>query len=152
MQAELAEYRVPERVARVWARAGAWAGRLFLAVVDQGLISGANFAVGILLARWMMPAEDGAYALAVSVFVRVGGPGGLMVLRAGAGIAGPDAPARDAELLVGVRADGGGRSADERGVVVAGAAGALARKGRSGSRADLAPALGLRALGPGDIG
>ena len=58
------------------ARAIAWAGRLSLAVVDQGLISGSNFALGIVLARWMAPAEYGAYALAFSIFllrISVGG-------------------------------------------------------------------------------
>jgi O-antigen/teichoic acid export membrane protein len=40
-----------------------------LAVVDQGLISGSNYLLGIMLARWLAPAEYGAYALAFSVFL-----------------------------------------------------------------------------------
>jgi O-antigen/teichoic acid export membrane protein len=39
------------------------------AVADQGLFSGANFAVNILLARWLAPAEYGAYSLAYSAFL-----------------------------------------------------------------------------------
>src|SRR2546426_8986966 len=40
-----------------------------LAILDQGLISGSNFLVGILLARWLMPEQYGAYALAFAVFL-----------------------------------------------------------------------------------
>jgi O-antigen/teichoic acid export membrane protein len=40
-----------------------------LAVTDQGLFSGANFAVNILFARWLTPAEYGAYSLAYSAFL-----------------------------------------------------------------------------------
>jgi O-antigen/teichoic acid export membrane protein len=38
-------------------------------VLDQGLISGSNFIMGILLARWMVPDAYGAYSLAFSVFL-----------------------------------------------------------------------------------
>jgi O-antigen/teichoic acid export membrane protein len=48
---------------------GPWCTRAFFAVVDQGLISGSNFAMGILLARWLGPAQYGAYALAFATFV-----------------------------------------------------------------------------------
>ena len=40
-----------------------------LAILDQGLISGSNFLIGILLARWLMPGQYGAYALAFAVFL-----------------------------------------------------------------------------------
>jgi O-antigen/teichoic acid export membrane protein len=40
-----------------------------LAVTDQALFSGANFLVNILLARWLSPAEYGAYSLAFAVFL-----------------------------------------------------------------------------------
>ena len=43
----------------------------FFAVADQGLFSGANFAVNILLARWLAPAEYGAYSLAYSAFLLI---------------------------------------------------------------------------------
>jgi O-antigen/teichoic acid export membrane protein len=42
-----------------------------LAVLDQGLVTGSNFALGILLARWLTPAQYGAYAVAFSVFVLI---------------------------------------------------------------------------------
>lgn len=38
-------------------------------MLDQGLISGSNFIMGILLARWMVPDAYGAYSLAFSVFL-----------------------------------------------------------------------------------
>src|SRR3981081_680030 len=40
-----------------------------LALLAQALISGANFLVGILLARWLFPAVYGAYALAFALFL-----------------------------------------------------------------------------------
>jgi O-antigen/teichoic acid export membrane protein len=40
-----------------------------LAVVDQGLIAGSNFVIGILLARWLAPEQYGAYAVAFAVFL-----------------------------------------------------------------------------------
>ena len=40
-----------------------------LAVTDQALFSGANFMVNVLLARWLAPADYGAYSLAFSVFL-----------------------------------------------------------------------------------
>jgi O-antigen/teichoic acid export membrane protein len=40
-----------------------------LALVDQGLISGANFIVGIVLARHLAPEQYGAYALAFQVYL-----------------------------------------------------------------------------------
>jgi O-antigen/teichoic acid export membrane protein len=39
--------------------------------VDQALISGSNFLIGILLARWLPPDQYGAYALAFSTFLLV---------------------------------------------------------------------------------
>ena len=46
-----------------------WITKGGLAIVDQGLISGSNFLIGILLARWLMPEQYGAFALAFSVFL-----------------------------------------------------------------------------------
>lgn len=46
-----------------------WLGRGALAAVDQALISGSNFAVNILLARWLGARQYGLYALAYSVFL-----------------------------------------------------------------------------------
>jgi O-antigen/teichoic acid export membrane protein len=45
------------------------AGKGTLAIADQALISGSNFLIGILLARWMGADQYGAYAIAFSVFV-----------------------------------------------------------------------------------
>ena len=46
-----------------------WCAKAFFAIVDQGLISGSNFILGILLARWLGPEQYGAYALAFAIFV-----------------------------------------------------------------------------------
>ncbi|MGO9126859.1 MAG: hypothetical protein ACLP6G_18480 [Terriglobales bacterium] len=45
------------------------AGKGSLAIVDQALISGSNFLIGILLARWLGAEQYGAYAIAFSVFI-----------------------------------------------------------------------------------
>ena len=42
-----------------------------LAILDQGLISGSNFLIGILLARWLAPDQYGAYATTYSIFLLV---------------------------------------------------------------------------------
>lgn len=52
-------------------KAARWATKGGLAILDQGLISGSNFLIGILLARWLVPAEYGAFSLAFSVFLLV---------------------------------------------------------------------------------
>jgi O-antigen/teichoic acid export membrane protein len=39
-----------------------------MAILDQGLITGSNFVIGILLARWLTPAQYGAWAVAFAVF------------------------------------------------------------------------------------
>ena len=46
-----------------------WMTKGSLAVLDQGLISGSNFLVSILLARWLLPAQYGAYGLAFEIFL-----------------------------------------------------------------------------------
>ena len=50
-----------------------WAKKGGLAALDQGLFSGANFLVNILLARWLAPKEYGAFAVALSVFYLLAG-------------------------------------------------------------------------------
>jgi O-antigen/teichoic acid export membrane protein len=52
-------------------RARRWISWGALAVLDQGLISGSNFALAILLARWSNAEEYGAYAVAFGIFVLV---------------------------------------------------------------------------------
>jgi O-antigen/teichoic acid export membrane protein len=49
-----------------------WLTRGGLAILDYGLISGSNFLLGVLLARWLSPREYGAYALAFSIFTLAG--------------------------------------------------------------------------------
>ncbi len=46
-----------------WIRSG------LLAVIDQGLTSGSNFACSVLLARWMSADQYGAFALAFALFL-----------------------------------------------------------------------------------
>jgi len=46
-----------------------WLQKAFLAVLDQGLISGSNFVLAILLARWLGAEQYGAYALSFAIFV-----------------------------------------------------------------------------------
>jgi len=46
-----------------------WSAKGISAIVDQGLISGSNFVLGILLARWLGPEQYGAYALAFTIFI-----------------------------------------------------------------------------------
>ncbi len=66
---EIAPYTVAERIAAVRSTATAWLSKVVLAVMDQGLISGSNFVMGILLARWLSAEQYGAYALAFSIFL-----------------------------------------------------------------------------------
>lgn len=46
-----------------------WGSKGFLSVLDQGLFSGSNFLVNILLARWITPEEYGAFAIAFSIYL-----------------------------------------------------------------------------------
>lgn len=45
-----------------------WFGRSALAVVEQGLISGSNFLLNVLLVRWLEPAQFGAYAVVFAIY------------------------------------------------------------------------------------
>jgi O-antigen/teichoic acid export membrane protein len=49
-----------------------WVGKGSLAVLDQGLFASSNFLLNVLLARWLAPADYGAFALAYSVFLLLG--------------------------------------------------------------------------------
>ncbi|MGH9704406.1 MAG: hypothetical protein ACRD4K_13610 [Candidatus Acidiferrales bacterium] len=66
---EMATYTITERLIAVKSSAVSWLGKVILAVLDQGLISGSNFVMGILLARWLSEEQYGAYALAFSIFL-----------------------------------------------------------------------------------
>src|SRR5216683_4409827 len=65
MQVDLA----PQSARPTWLRESRrWIREGVAAVVDQGLMSGSNFLLSILLARWLAPEQYGAYALAFSLF------------------------------------------------------------------------------------
>lgn len=55
--------------ADLYAQSRSWLQKGFLAVLDQGLISGSNFLLAILLARWLRAEQYGAYALSFAIFV-----------------------------------------------------------------------------------
>ncbi len=46
-----------------------WVSKGGLAILDQGLVSGSNFLVSVLLARWLAPSQYGAYAIAFGIQV-----------------------------------------------------------------------------------
>lgn len=62
-------YVVREWLLESYSRGKKWVKKGSFAVMDQGLISGSNFLVAILLARWLVPEQYGAFALAFEVFV-----------------------------------------------------------------------------------
>ena len=45
-----------------------WLDKGFWAILDQGLYSGTNFLLSILLARWLTPSEFGAFVVPYSIF------------------------------------------------------------------------------------
>jgi O-antigen/teichoic acid export membrane protein len=47
----------------------AWLRKGSLALIDQGLLSGSNFLIAILLARWLTRDQYGAYAMGFSIFI-----------------------------------------------------------------------------------
>jgi len=49
-----------------------WGGKGFWAVTDQALFALSNFALNILLARWLVPEEYGAFAVAYTIFLLLG--------------------------------------------------------------------------------
>lgn len=50
-----------------------WAGRGLTSCLDQGAVSGVSFSVNVLLARWLPPAEYGAFSVAFALFLFVSG-------------------------------------------------------------------------------
>jgi O-antigen/teichoic acid export membrane protein len=46
-----------------------WTMKAGLAILDQGVFSGSNFVISILLARWMSAEQYGTYAVAFAVFL-----------------------------------------------------------------------------------
>ena len=63
------EVRTPSK----WPIRRSWIFRGGLAVADQGLISGSNFLLSVLLARWLSAEQYGAYALGYSLFLLAAG-------------------------------------------------------------------------------
>jgi O-antigen/teichoic acid export membrane protein len=55
-----------------WRQIVSWTSKGSLAIADQGLFAGSNFLLNVLLARWLAPADYGAFALAYSVFWLLG--------------------------------------------------------------------------------
>lgn len=68
MQNALSRLHLPAR-----ATALRWASKGFWAIADQGLFSGANFIINILLARWLGPEDYGAFAVAFAIFLFLSG-------------------------------------------------------------------------------
>jgi O-antigen/teichoic acid export membrane protein len=54
-------------------RLRAWGLKSALALMDQGIFSGAGFLVNLLLARWLAPASYGAFAVAFAAFLFISG-------------------------------------------------------------------------------
>ncbi len=55
-----------------WRQMVSWTTKGSLAIADQGLFAGSNFLLNVLLARWLDPADYGAFALAYSLFLLLG--------------------------------------------------------------------------------
>src|SRR5262245_17749540 len=55
----------------MWRR---WRAPVSVGVLDQGVGSGANLVLSILLARWMAPAEYGAFAIGFALLLLLAGP------------------------------------------------------------------------------
>jgi len=56
-----------------FSRLRSWSMRGGMAILDQGLSSGSNFILNILLARWLAPADYGAFAVVFAVFLFLSG-------------------------------------------------------------------------------
>ena len=66
------ELEILSKREQLCASSNAWLpllGKGALAVLDQGLFASSNFLLNVLLARWLAPADYGAFALAYSVFL-----------------------------------------------------------------------------------
>ena len=66
---QTADRSTVDRTAATRPKWTSWLGKGFLAVLDEGLISGSNFLISIWLARWLAPEQYGAYALAYQIFL-----------------------------------------------------------------------------------
>ena len=62
-----------------WGR-GAWFSNGALSIVDQGLLSGANFTLSICYARWLVPADYGLFSILQSAFLLLSSFHGALIL------------------------------------------------------------------------
>ncbi len=62
----------PGKISVKLKKAMPWAMKGGLAIADQGLITGSNFALGVFLARWLSREQYGAFALGFSIFLLLG--------------------------------------------------------------------------------
>lgn len=46
-----------------------WGRKSSLAIIDQGIFSGANFLLAVLLARWLLPNDYGAFSISFSILM-----------------------------------------------------------------------------------
>lgn len=60
------EHQTASQRALPWLKKGTWT------ILDQGLFAGSNFALNLLLARWLLPTEYGAFTVAFSAFMLLG--------------------------------------------------------------------------------
>jgi O-antigen/teichoic acid export membrane protein len=51
---------------------GRWLGKGFSAIMDQGLFALSNFALNVMLARWLAPRDYGAFTVAFTAFLFLG--------------------------------------------------------------------------------
>lgn len=67
--------KVQRRLASPAARQqiGRWVGKGFWAIMDQGFFAVSNFALNVLLARWLTPTDYGAFVTAFAVFLLLSG-------------------------------------------------------------------------------
>jgi O-antigen/teichoic acid export membrane protein len=64
------ESPVTEAIAtRRASKAAHWTAKAGFALTDQGLVSGSNFVISIVLARWLSPEQYGGFALVFAVFL-----------------------------------------------------------------------------------
>ena len=66
------EHLGPEVQAGI-AHVGTLVRKSVTAIIDQGILSGSNFAISVVLARWMPVPDYAAYAVALSVFYLLSG-------------------------------------------------------------------------------
>lgn len=77
-----------------------WGSRVLYSTVDQGLYSGTNFLLNIMLIRWLTGAEFGQFALAFAAFILLSGIHNSILLEP-LGVLGSTVPSEDFPSYVG---------------------------------------------------